>query len=101
MTVGAVLEIELPRRFDSLVLDEVRSPGHLVRVHVKESRLRVERGAAPFRSTVEPGEDDRLLVNSKRHELRASVERPETLDSPLVRLRSPIRQHILRQRLPG
>src|SRR5579884_148709 len=101
MTVGAVLEIELPRGFDLLVFGQVGSPGHLVRVDVEDPRLGVERGTAPFRSTVESWEDERFLADPEGHERRAAVERSETLHGPAVRLGSPIGQHVLRQDLPG
>src|SRR5437870_4324031 len=101
MTVGAVLEIELARGLDVLIFGQVRSPGHLIRVNVEEPRLWVEGWAAPLRSAVESGEDDRFLAHPERHKLRAAVERSELLDRPAVRLGSPIRQHIFRQDLPG
>src|SRR5579871_5480841 len=101
MTVGTVLEVELPRGLRGFVLNKVRGPGHLVRVHVEEPRLGVERRSTPFRSAVKAGEDDCLLIDAKRNKLRAAVKRPETLDSPAVRLRSPVGQHLFCQGLPG
>src|SRR5579859_172593 len=101
MTVGTVLQVELPRGFRCFVLNEVRGPGHLVRVYVEKPRLGVERRPAPFRSAVEAWEDDCLLVDAKRNELRAAVKRPETLDRPAVRPRSPVGQQLFGQGLPG
>src|SRR5689334_10854169 len=101
MTVGAVLEVELPRRFGGLVLGEARRPGHLVRVYVEKPRLRVERGTAPLRAAVKAGKEDRLLPDPEGRKRLTSIKRPKTLYRPAVCLWGACGQHLFRQHLPG
>ena len=51
-----------------VVRDQPDDPGHLVRVHVQERRLRIERGPAPFGAAVDAGKDDRAVERRRREE---------------------------------
>src|SRR5215469_4609150 len=83
----------------SLVFGERRSPRDIIRIQVKEARLRVKRLAAPFGSSVESRKDNRLFLKPEGDELSLAAKGPELLHRPFVRLRGAVREHTLGQNL--
>ncbi len=80
-----------------VVRNQPDDPRHLVRVHVEERCLRVERRTAPFRATIEPWKhDDPALGRRREH---AGSELPEPFEHRRMGLRRPAGQHRLGQPL--
>ena len=70
--------------------------GQVVRVHVEQAGLRIERGAAPLRAAVEAGKDDRLLAGTRTARTgRRCGTCANCSTRPLVRLRRAGGQHVL------
>ena len=81
-----------------VVRNQAHDPGHLVRVHVQETGVGIEGGAAPFAAAVEAGKHDRASLARRREE--PGVELPEPGQHRRMRLRRPRRQHVFGEMLP-
>src|SRR5215831_16065391 len=82
------------------VLGQFDRPGHFIGVNVENSRVWVERRAAPLASAVEPGKNDGVLASTQRNELPFAAKGPELLENEIVRLRGSVGEHVLGQALP-
>src|SRR5271168_4076418 len=78
---------------------ELAGPGNVVRVDVDDASLRVHRGTAPLRPTVESGKDDRIFSHTERHELTFAAKLSKSFHRPLMRLRRAVGQHIFAETL--
>ncbi len=78
---------------------ERSSPGNIVGIDVDDASLRVHRRSAPLRPTVESRKDDRILSHAEGHELAFAAKLAKSFQSPLMRLRCAMSQHILGETL--
>ena len=75
-------------------------PGHFVRIHVDDSRLRVHRRAAPLRAAVEAGKHYRVSSHAEGNEFSVADQGAEFLLRPLVRLGGSVGEQVLAKKLP-
>src|SRR5262245_45921704 len=74
-------------------------PRDVVCIEVNHTRRGIKGRATPLGSTIKPGEYYGLPSEFERHELPGAPERSKLFGRPLVRLWSPGREHVLREKL--
>src|SRR5262249_42713213 len=94
-----VLEVQRASALPARVGRELARPRQVVRVHVVEAGLWIERLPAVLRAAVVPRKDDRRPVDGERNELAVAPHLRELLDRRGVRLWRAIGQQICGQAL--
>src|SRR6185437_4654370 len=78
---------------------ELRIPWDVIRIHVQNAGLWVERRTTPLRAPIKSRKDDRWLLGTEWNKLPRAVESAELLQRPLVCLGRTRREHVLSQQL--
>src|SRR3974390_1618731 len=76
-------------------------PGDIVGVDVEDCGVWIDRGAAPFRATIETGKDYRVFTDAEGNELAFAAKRFEFLESPLVNSVGAFCERVLGEILAG
>src|SRR5215472_13549231 len=101
VTDSALGQIDVPRAVGTGIFRKGASPGHVVRIDVDDSRLRIDRRATPFRAAVKTRKDYRVFADAKGDELPVITKGLELFERPAVRFWRPVGQKVCAQSLPG